>query len=316
MASYDNQGRLKIVQSGTMPVPAHMIAFGEGIEYDIDPTAQNEFNLSSFDGCKVTQYGAGGNFDLQVSAGYAWVQDRITPTNGMWLVEVAQEQPAVTIAAADGTNPRIDIVALRVNDVGRSDGWASSYDIVVIQGTPTSGATLQNLNGLGTLPNKHLPLSYVLVPAGYSSALINDTHVNDRRYWAYRPGRCIGIATLQVTSAGAGNKMSIWVNSVGGREIDVEADCGQSVVSSGAAGTNLYVKIIDNLSGATYGGSYMSTAGAGYNQHVKPCFRTVTPLTADRVSRFNFVANLNNSAGTPTMYAASNEYGWLTARYL
>lgn len=79
----------------------------------------------------------------------------------------------LTIAPANSTNPRVDIVCATVNDGGytapaggvAANQWAPQ----VITGTPTAGATLSNLLGAPALPASSLLLAYVLAPAGATS---------------------------------------------------------------------------------------------------------------------------------------------------
>jgi hypothetical protein len=74
----------------------------------------------------------------------------------------------VSIAAANPSNPRIDLVCATVSDSGYTEpagGSGNQWAFQVVTGTPTSGANLTNLNGVGALPGSSLLLGYVLVPA-------------------------------------------------------------------------------------------------------------------------------------------------------
>jgi hypothetical protein len=75
---------------------------------------------------------------------------------------------SVTLATANASNPRIDLVCLTVDDTGYtppSGGTGGAVTAQGVTGTPTSGATLVNLSGAPSLPGSSLLLGYVLVPA-------------------------------------------------------------------------------------------------------------------------------------------------------
>lgn len=81
-------------------------------------------------------------------------------------------QNSTTLATANPTNPRIDLLCATSAD-GQytipSGGTSGFVTIQAVTGTPTAGATLSNLSGVGTLPGSSLLLGYVLVPAGATS---------------------------------------------------------------------------------------------------------------------------------------------------
>ena len=89
-----------------------------------------------------------------------------------------QSTTNLIIANANPTNPRIDLICATVNDAkytapagGVTAGQAAP---IVVTGTPTAGATLTNLLGVGTLPGSSLLIGYVLVPAGATSIVTAD----------------------------------------------------------------------------------------------------------------------------------------------
>lgn len=89
-----------------------------------------------------------------------------TRANG---TKVSNAADTVTIGAADATNPRIDLVALNT----------ASPDIVVVAGTATAGATLNNLSGKPAVPANRIALAYILVPA--TATTLVQTNVVDVR---------------------------------------------------------------------------------------------------------------------------------------
>ncbi len=136
---------------------------------------------------KVTA-AAGGGMKVDIAAGAAFVKgDSGTPGTGLsqglfGVVNDASVANAVTLAASDATNPRLDQICLRVRDSTDLATGADDATFLVVTGTPTSGATLDNRNGAAALPSDHLRLADVLVPA-LSSAVTNG-NTRDRRPWA------------------------------------------------------------------------------------------------------------------------------------
>lgn len=134
----------------------------------------------------VTQRGAGANMSVDIAAGsgaFAAVQgDNVT---GQGLYVVGPHSAAAineTIAAADPSNPRIDIVILEIQDNVHDASGGNLARTRVLTGTATAGATLTNRNGVATLPGNALLLADVLVGAGAAS--IGNTVIRDRRKWA------------------------------------------------------------------------------------------------------------------------------------
>lgn len=84
---------------------------------------------------------------------------------------------STTLATANATNPRVDIICATVGDPDYtlpSGATSGQVTIQAVTGTPTSGASLSNLSGVGTLPGSSLLLGYVLVPAAATSLTSGD----------------------------------------------------------------------------------------------------------------------------------------------
>jgi hypothetical protein len=92
---------------------------------------------------------------------------RSAATQGGYYTRVASST-ALSVAAANVTNPRIDLVVAQVEDSAYSGG-SSLFQVAYLTGTPTSGATLSNLSGAPSITASSLALAYVLVPANASS---------------------------------------------------------------------------------------------------------------------------------------------------
>lgn len=115
----------------------------------------------------VSQRGAGANMSVDVAAGQAYIRDDHTGGGGYYTAAWTAVEN-VAIPAAHATLPRIDRVCVRVRDNYYADG-ANDITLYVVQGTATSGATLTNLTGVGTVPGSSLLLANVLVDAAASS---------------------------------------------------------------------------------------------------------------------------------------------------
>jgi hypothetical protein len=112
---------------------------------------------------RVVQNPAGAN--MQVGVGIAasemlgWVRDA---SLGMYRYTYNGAQLLVTIAAADATNPRIDRIVM----TAPTSTDSITPQVVVLTGTATAGATLDNLTGVQAVPTGYELLADVLVAAG------------------------------------------------------------------------------------------------------------------------------------------------------
>jgi hypothetical protein len=159
----------------------------------------------------VTQRALGGpGMFVDIAAGvpsFAAVQGDSVSGQGLYIV--APHSAAViteAIAAADPTNPRIDIVILEVQDNVHDASGGNIARTRVVTGTPTAGATLTNRAGVATLPGSALLLADVLVTAAASN--VANTQIRDRRKWARGaftriPGNLGGSATTAVAMTGS-----------------------------------------------------------------------------------------------------------------
>lgn len=132
---------------------------------------------------RVKQRGAGANMSVDVglptTEHNVWVRDAAT---GIYRYQYNGVQINVAIAASDGSNPRIDRVVLTA---------PVSIDsivpqIIVLAGTPTGGATADNLSGAQAVPTGYELLADVVVGAGVVSILT--ANIRERR----RPGGILG----------------------------------------------------------------------------------------------------------------------------
>lgn len=110
---------------------------------------------------------AGSGMQVLVAPGEAFVPGTSSATQGGYYSRVSSST-ALTIAAANVTNPRVDLVVAQVEDAAYS-GASNLFQVAVLTGTATSGATLSNLSGAPSLTASSLALAYVLVPANATS---------------------------------------------------------------------------------------------------------------------------------------------------
>lgn len=116
----------------------------------------------------VAQRAAGANMSVDVAAGTAVIQDDHATGGGFYSYTLSATSNVAPVTVADATNPRIDRVVVRVRDQALGDA-ANDAAIVILAGTPTSGATLANLNGAAAVPGSSLLLANILIPAAGTS---------------------------------------------------------------------------------------------------------------------------------------------------
>jgi hypothetical protein len=133
--------------------------------------------LAAAGALEVSQNGAGSMSCVvkggKPSEGGAWVAGTsVAESQGpYWIWN--ESNTTLTINTANGSNPRIETIIARIEDA-QFAGSNKKAVLQVVEGTATSGATLENLSGKGTVPASSLVLAYVLVPAGASSILTAD----------------------------------------------------------------------------------------------------------------------------------------------
>ncbi len=130
---------------------------------------------------RVSQRGAGANMSVDVAAGDATVRGESITRQGLYHV-VNDATINATITANASGNPRIDRVLLSVADSTDSGSGSDTSTITVLAGTPTGGATLDNLSGAAAIPTNALHLADVVVATGAVS--IVDANIRSRRSFA------------------------------------------------------------------------------------------------------------------------------------
>lgn len=134
------------------------------------------------------QVTAGSGMTVVVNAGYCAIPHPTTG-HGVYLFGTMVAE-TLTVATADGSHPRIDIVIAQVNDLGTS---GSNCTVAVVTGTPATSPTAP------ATPAASLLLAQVLVPTSASSIVSGD--ITDKRKWTAPPGGIIPVASAAAAPA-------------------------------------------------------------------------------------------------------------------
>lgn len=134
---------------------------------------------------QVIQRAAGANMSVDVTSSTgngALVQGDSVTAQGLYFVPPTSSNLNVTIAAADATNPRNDLVVLEVKDDQHDAGSLNLTRLRVITGTANASAALSDQpgsNGTPALPSSCMLLAIVRVAA--SSTTVTTAAISDRR---------------------------------------------------------------------------------------------------------------------------------------
>lgn len=131
----------------------------------------------------VTQNGS-PNMSVNVAAGFAFVPGTEGSKQSAYAV-LNDAVKNVTIAAADPSQPRIDVIALKVQDSFYS-GATNTWSIVAVTGTPAGSPVAP------ALPANGFKLAQVAVGAGVTS--ITNANITDFRTYIAAVGGLISVA--------------------------------------------------------------------------------------------------------------------------
>jgi hypothetical protein len=153
----------------------------------------------------------GSGLGVTVAAGYCCVP-AASALNGGYIFGAMTSQ-SLTLAAADPTNPRIDLVTALVTDTGTS---ASSCSLAIVTGTPA----------LSPSPPAVTPPAIILaaIQVGPGVASLTTGNITDERSYVTAPG-----GVLPITSAAAAPAAPPW-------QIFYNVSAGALVTGSGVAG--------------------------------------------------------------------------------
>jgi hypothetical protein len=136
--------------------------------------------VTTYGSFRVSQRGAGANMSVDVNMDdFAYVRGDAVTHQALYKAAPHVSTINETISTADATNPRIDRVILELKDTQHDASGSSLFQTRVVAGTPTGGATLDNLTGAAVIPDSALLLADVLVAASDTS--ISNAEIRDRR---------------------------------------------------------------------------------------------------------------------------------------
>lgn len=149
----------------------------------------NQIGGGVFPGGGAMAVSAGSGMSVVVAAGYCCVPNSTSALQGGYRTGT-MTSAALTLAAADPTNWRNDLICVTVNDLGTS---SSAAVVQVVTGTPSASPVLPSL------PANSISLAFVQVPAG--SASVTTANVGDLRSYVVAPGGVLPIPSSSVAPA-------------------------------------------------------------------------------------------------------------------
>lgn len=136
--------------------------------------------VETYDSYRVSQRGAGANMSVDCNMDqHAYIRGDAVALQGIYKIAPHSATINESVTAADGTNPRVDRVILELKDNTHDASGSNLVQTRVVAGTPTGGATLDNLTGAASVPNSAMLLADVLVPA--LSTSVTNANIRDRR---------------------------------------------------------------------------------------------------------------------------------------
>lgn len=158
--------------------------------------AMKEGVIDKSDGSYQVLQNTGSDMNVKVGSGSAFdraVVEGDVAGQANFVCEHQNATVTLAIASADPTNPRIDIVILRVYDDTFDSSGNEYSDIEVITGTPAASPTAP------ATPNSALLLATVEVAASVSA--ITNSDINDQRYEAPTRGQLV--ETVSFSASGS-----------------------------------------------------------------------------------------------------------------
>jgi microcystin-dependent protein len=107
--------------------------------------------------------------DVTAQVGLARVDGGSVAQQGGYVIAPHASAITLDVPASNATNPRVDSVYLTVRDNAHDGSGFTDARVVLLAGTPTAGATLDNRNGAPVAPTSSMRLADVLVAANASS---------------------------------------------------------------------------------------------------------------------------------------------------
>jgi hypothetical protein len=141
----------------------------------------------------VSERGAGANLSVDVAAGIAIVDNSAYAAgdgNSKFHVVQWDATENVSVTAADPTNPRIDLVAVKVDNAATAGARGSgSSSIAIITGTAAASPTVPSFPADG---NDYLGVGQYEIPAGATTVV--DAYITDTRVQTLVSPEAMGLA--------------------------------------------------------------------------------------------------------------------------
>jgi hypothetical protein len=163
---------------------------------DVGSSAAVQVPGGVFPGLGAMGVSASSGLSVTVNAGYCCVPSP-TAGNGGYIFGCLQSQ-TLTLAAADPSNPRIDLIVARVYDTGNSAGYC---DVEVVPGTAAASPSAP------ALPSAAIALATVQVPGG--AVALAAGAVTDQRSYVVAPGGVLPITSTAAAPASPNSQLML-----------------------------------------------------------------------------------------------------------
>lgn len=233
---------------------------------DLSPstTLSNEAHgVCEYGHLKVTEKSGTPNMSVDVAAGAAFIAGTQASDQGCYFAE-NDASVNVVIAAADGSNPRDDLIVARVRDAAYS-GSDNDLQITVVQGTAAASPSDPSV------PEDCIVLARVRVGTGVTS--ITNANITDLRVassvWSRPRGRIDVKTSTSLNQTLTGSEadvsgLSISTTLVEGRRYEAWLEI--SHYDSGGAGT-VEFRITDGSNNVYDGGQFRSLVAGSAVKH-------------------------------------------------
>jgi hypothetical protein len=141
-------------------------------------------------GAQALQVNAASGMAVTVNPGYCIIQNSASGTNGAYRFGFLT-QGTLTLAAADATNPRIDLVCASVVDNGDNTSFCQ---VLLVTGTPAPSPSVP------AAPANSITLAQIAVAANATSIVAGN--ITEKRVWTVPPGAILPVTTASVAPGG------------------------------------------------------------------------------------------------------------------
>ncbi len=272
-------------------------------------TRQGAFDSS---GWKVFERAAGPAMAVDVAAqvGLAKVYGGSVAQQGGYVIAPHATAITLDVPASNATNPRVDTVYLTVRDNAHDGSGFTDARVVLLAGTPSAGATLDNRTGAPVAPTSAVRLADVLVAANASSV----TNGVIRDYRAYAGDGIIG----EIRALAAGAIPEGWTEADGRAVNRLVASrlFAQISTTAGAGDGSITFNLPDGRDRMLVGAS--ATIAAGQRAGAKTHTLTVgelaahahnTVVTADETAGNNAIRGSANNVSVQSVEGSENNAG-------